>query len=43
MTMDGAEYFFMRAEAKPKMAQTSQEPAAVKAHYVLAGHYLDRA
>ncbi|UYY58570.1 hypothetical protein [Sphingomonas sp. S2-65] len=35
-------YFYDRAEAELKMAQTAAHPAAVRAHYLLAGHYLDR-
>lgn len=42
MTND-AKYLFKRAEAELKMAQNSREPTAAKAHYILAGHYLDRA
>lgn len=36
------DYFYDRAEAELKMAQTAAHPAAVRAHYLLAGHYLDR-
>lgn len=36
-------YFFERAEAELKMAQNARDPSAVRAHYTLAGHYLDRA
>ncbi|OWK31690.1 hypothetical protein [Sphingomonas mucosissima] len=43
MSMSDQEYCFMRAEAELKMAQRSQQPAAVQAHYTLAGYYLDRA
>ena len=35
-------YFYDRAEAVLKLAQTAAHPAAVRAHYLLAGHYLDR-
>ncbi|MBB3691428.1 hypothetical protein FHY05_000035 [Sphingomonas sp. BK580] len=43
MPLDDNEYFYRRAETELKMAQASQNPAAVLAHYTLAGHYLDRA
>ena len=36
------EYFRERAEAELGMAQAAGHPAAVRAHYVLAGLYLDR-
>jgi hypothetical protein len=35
-------YFYERAEAELKLAQRATDPAAVKAHYQLAGYYLDR-
>ena len=35
-------YFYDRAEAELELAQTAEHPAAVRAHYLLAGHYLDR-
>lgn len=35
-------YFYDRAEAELKLAQAAAHPAAVRAHYLLAGHYLDR-
>ena len=37
------DYYYHRAEAALEMAQRSAIPAAVNAHYVLAGHYLDKA
>lgn len=40
--MDDKEYFYRRAEAELQMAQSTEVPAAVKAHYTLAGFYLDR-
>jgi hypothetical protein len=40
--MDDITYFHQRAEAELKMAEKSVAPQAVKAHYELAGHYLDR-
>jgi hypothetical protein len=36
------DYFYDRAEAELKRAQQAEHPAAVRAHYLLAGHYLDR-
>ena len=41
MNKDDAAYFYQRAEAELEMAQTAEHPAAVKAHYLLATHYLD--
>jgi hypothetical protein len=38
---DEKSYFYTRAEAELKMAQRSDHPA-VKAHYTMAGHYLDK-
>jgi hypothetical protein len=35
-------YFYDRAEAELELAQSAEHPAAVRAHYLLAGHYLDR-
>jgi hypothetical protein len=35
-------YLEERAEAELSMAQAAIHPAAVRAHYVLAGFYLDR-
>jgi hypothetical protein len=34
-------YYQMRAEAELEQAQQSSHPEAVKAHYLLAGMYLD--
>ena len=36
------DYFEERAEAELSMAQAADHPAAVRAHYLLAGFYLDR-
>ena len=36
------EYYYRRAETELEQAQRATLPAAVKAHYTLAGHYLDR-
>lgn len=35
-------YFYQRAEAELNLAQQASQPAVVKAHYQLAGYYLDR-
>ncbi len=43
MALSDREYFYRRAEAELKMAQSARDPNAVRAHYTLAGHYLDRA
>ena len=40
MTSD-LDYFLLRAEAELSLAQVAEHPAAVKAHYTLAGYYLD--
>lgn len=40
--MDDREYLERRAEAELALAQASDHPAVVRAHYMLAGHYLDR-
>lgn len=37
-----ADYFYKRAEAALELAQRAVHPGAVKAHYTLAGYYLDR-
>ena len=36
-----ADYYYKRAEAELEMAQRSDVPEAVRAHYTLAGYYLD--
>lgn len=41
MTKEDAAYFQRRAEAELELAQVADHPAAVKAHYLLANHYLD--
>lgn len=38
-----SEYYLERAEAQLSLAQAALHPAAVRAHYHLAVHYLDRA
>lgn len=40
--VDNNAYFYERAEAELKLAQNAEHPAVVKAHYLLAGYYLDR-
>ena len=42
MGSDDAAYFETRAEAELALAQNAAHPNAVKAHYQLAAHYLDR-
>lgn len=39
--MDSASYFERRAEAELALAEQAVHPAAVRAHYLLAGFYLD--
>lgn len=39
---DDKEYFYRRAESELEMAQRTIVPEAVKAHYTLAGYYLDK-
>lgn len=41
MSENDVAYFYRRAEAELKLAQHAEHPAAVKAHYLLASHYLD--
>ena len=36
------DYYYGRAEAELEQAQRSTSAEAVKIHYTLAGHYLDR-
>lgn len=38
---DDKEYFYKRAENELEMAQRAEIPAVVRAHYMLASHYLD--
>lgn len=40
--MDDKDYFYRRAESELEMAQKTVIPEAVKAHYTLAGYYLDK-
>lgn len=37
------DYYYQRAETELRLAQQATEPAVVKAHYHLAGYYLDLA
>jgi hypothetical protein len=39
---DDKDYFYKRAENELEMAQRTEVPEAVKAHYTLAGYYLDK-
>ena len=43
MLLNDEDYFYIRAEKELAMAQAARSPGAVRAHYLLAGHYLDRA
>lgn len=38
---EDVQYFQQRAEQEIKRAQSADHPAAVHAHYLLAGYYLD--
>lgn len=40
--MDDGDYFERRAEAELQLAQAAEHPAVVRAHYLMAGLYLDR-
>lgn len=40
--MSDQHYYYDRAEQELEMAQKASCPEAVKAHYMLAGFYLDR-
>ncbi|WP_380876040.1 hypothetical protein ACFB49_07080 [Sphingomonas sp. DBB INV C78] len=39
---DDPYYLEKRAEQEIELAQSATHPAAVRAHYLLAGHYLDK-
>jgi hypothetical protein len=43
MTARDRHYFIRRAEAELALAQSAAHPAAMRAHYHLAGYYLDKA
>ena len=38
-----SEYYLRRAETELALAQAASHPSAVRVHYHLAGHYLDKA
>ena len=42
MNKDDQDYYLARAERELELAQESDHPDAVRAHYLLAGYYLDR-
>ena len=42
MMNEDLHYFQARADAELELAQQAAHPTAVKAHYTLAGMYLDR-
>lgn len=39
---DDSSYFYDRAETELELAQRATHPMAVRAHYIIANHYLDR-
>jgi len=39
---DDNTYFYERAETELELAQRATHPMAVRAHYIIANHYLDR-
>jgi hypothetical protein len=39
---DDQVYFYERAETELELAQRATHPLAVRAHYIIANHYLDR-
>jgi hypothetical protein len=41
MSVDDRTYYESRAEAELELAQQAEHPAVVRAHYILAGNYLD--
>lgn len=43
MSDDERSYFHRRAEDEIEAAQAARHPEAVRAHYLLAGYYLDLA
>ena len=42
VTMSYDNYYYRRAEQELQMAQRAVNPSAVRAHYELANHYLER-
>jgi hypothetical protein len=43
MTVEDRAYYLTRAEAELALASCAAHPAAMRAHYHLAGFYLDKA
>lgn len=43
MSMLDRSYYLLRAEAELAIARAATHPAAMRAHYHLAGYYLDKA
>jgi hypothetical protein len=43
MTAEDQAYYLSRAEAELALASCAAHPAAMRAHYLLAGFYLDKA
>jgi len=41
VTADNLDYFQQRAEAELELAQSAEHANAVRAHYTMAGYYLD--
>lgn len=39
---DDSNYYYERAETELELAQRATHPLAVRAHYIIANHYLDR-
>jgi hypothetical protein len=39
---DDSNYFYDRAETELELAQRATHQLAVRAHYIIANHYLDR-
>jgi len=39
---DDEKYYYERAETELELAQRATHPSAVRAHYIIANHYLDR-
>jgi hypothetical protein len=42
VALDDPDYFQKRAEAELELAQAAKHATAVRAHYLMAGYYLDR-
>lgn len=41
--LEDSDYYRGRAEAEIAAAHKAEKPEAMRAHYILAGHYLNRA